>query len=367
MESELVTKELAKFDIVEAGLATLETRYLALKVVGVDDKDGAAIVHKARIDVKGRRIAVVKDGEEMRKDAIAWQKKVIGRVNEIVSRCERMEAHLQAEEDVVENEKARKKAEAEAKEAARFQSRIDRVCAFGATYDRQNYTAYGMVFPEALVKVCTDEQFESFMLALKEKKDVEDARIALEEAERKAESERLAKVAADQEAERKRLDIIAKQQKEDQERLAKEQAAAAAKLKADQDALEAEKKRIADAEKARIKAIEDEKNRVEAEKKRAEEVEIAKKEAAAKAIKDAEEKAKREADAKAEKEEKARIAAERKAARAPDKVKILLLADSLDAIMTPDVKTEEVKAFALAIMMSLAKLIKEIRDKAEVL
>ena len=125
MESELVTKELAKFDIVEAGLATLETRYLALKVVGVDDKDGAAIVHKARIDVKGRRIAVVKDGEEMRKDAIAWQKKVIGRVNEIVSRCERMEAHLQAEEDIVENEKARKKAEAEAKEAARFQSRID--------------------------------------------------------------------------------------------------------------------------------------------------------------------------------------------------------------------------------------------------
>ena len=35
MDQETIGKELQKFDVVEAGLATLEQRYMALKVTGV--------------------------------------------------------------------------------------------------------------------------------------------------------------------------------------------------------------------------------------------------------------------------------------------------------------------------------------------
>jgi hypothetical protein len=77
-----------------------------------------------------------------------------------------------------------------------------------------------------------------------------------------------------------------------------------------------------------------------------------------------EEKAKREAEEKAAKELAAKIKEEKKAARAPDKTKILLIADTLDAIQTPDVKTDEGKAVALAIMMDIQALIKSIRERA---
>jgi len=129
-----------------------------------------------------------------------------------------------------------------------------------------------------------------------------------------------------------------------------------AAIKAEQDKIDAEKKRIADEEAARIKAIADK-----------EALEKAKKEAADKAVKEAEEKRIKAEKEAADKAEKERIAAEKKAAKAPDKVKILLVADALDAIKTPDVKTEEGKAFVIAMMMSIEKLTKEIRTKAEVL
>ena len=180
------------------------------------------------------------------------------------------------------------------------------------------------------------------------------AKLEEEAAAKRAEEEHLAKVRSDQEVEAKRLEAIAREQAERE-----------AKIKEAEAAIEREKQRVIDEEIARKKKIQDEKDKAEAEKKRKEELEEAKKEAAAKALKDAEEKRIKEEKAKAEKAEKERIAAEKKAAKAPDKVKILLIADTLDKIMTPDVKTDEGKAFALAIMMSIQKLSKEIRDKTE--
>ncbi|MFH2073750.1 MAG: hypothetical protein ABIJ57_00190, partial [Pseudomonadota bacterium] len=348
---------------VEAGLVELESRYMIMKVAGVDDTEGCAMVHKARIDIKGRRVAIVKDGEEMRKDAVAWQKKVLARVNGIVSRCEGMENHLQEQEDIVENEKDRIKAEAEAKEAARIQVRIDTICAFGASFNGQMYVACGLQIPAAIVKVCTDEQFDQFIAQIQEKKDAEDASIKAEESARAAESERLAKVSADQETERQRLEEIARKQTED-----------AARIQAEQEAIEKEKKRLVGAEErqrlaevARLKAIEDEKVRVQQEKIRAAELETARKEAAEKALKDAQEKADREAAEKIEKERLAKSAAEKKAARQPDKVKILLYADAVMVIDGPDIKSPEAKGIMVEFFHSLAVAIKTLRDKTEAL
>ena len=346
MEELMIKNELVKFDVVEAGLVELESRYMIMKVAGVDDTEGCVMVHKARMDIKGRRVAIVKDGEEMRKDAVAWQKKVLARVNGIVSRCEGMEKHLQEQEDIVENEKDRIKAEADAKEAARIQVRIDTICAFGASFNGQMYVAYGLQIPAAIVKVCNDEQFAQFIAQIQEKKDAEDARVKAEKAARLTEEALILKVQVEQEAERQRLAEITRKQTEESA------------------ALEAEKKRLADAETARLKAIEDEKKRVENEKTRQAELEQARKEAAEKAKADLQELE----EEKIRKEWAAKIAAEKKAARAPDKVKLLAYADYLAAVAPPpDLKTPEGKDILIETERAVVDIIKTLRKKAEVL
>jgi hypothetical protein len=347
MEENTIKNELQKFQVTDAAIAKLNADYMVLAVKDANDSKGYEVVKAARIDVKKRRVEVEKTRVTLKADSLEYGRRVDGEAKRITALLEPIETHLIGQEKIVEDEKARLKAEAEAKEAARIQARVDRICSFGATFNGQMYTAYGLQIPNALVKVCTDEQFVQFIMQIQAAKDTEEARLKAEEDARKAEAERMAKVAAD-------LEAIQQAQEE-----------AATKMKAEQEALEAEKKRVADAEAAWLKAIEQEKLKAIQDKLRAEELEKAKKEAVAKALKDAEEKAKREAEAKAEAERLTKIAAEKKAARAPDKQKLTILADSLDTIMTPDVKTEEAKAFALTIMMELSRLIKTIRDKAE--
>ena len=337
VEENVSTTALKKFDIVEAGLAVLKSKYMVMKVEGVNDKDGAAMVHKARMDVVKRRTDTVRDGESMRADAVAFQKKVIKRVDGIVSQCKEMENHLQSEEDIVENEKKRIQAEKEAKEAARIQARVDRICDFGAIFNGQMYTAYGISIPVALVKVCNDEQFEQFIAQIQEKKDGADALRKAELERQAAEQLRLEKIAAEQEAERVRLEEIARKQAEESAKLKAEQEAAERKIREAQEAIEKEKKRIADEETARLKAILDEKKRVEDERRRTEEIEKAKAEAAEHAKKQAEEKAAWEAKEKAEREAVEKAEAEKQKSLKPDKEKILKFCAELELIKFPEV------------------------------
>lgn len=370
MNEEAIKQELQKYNVTDAAIEKLRTDYMALTVKGVDDTTGYEIVKKARIDIKKRRVEVEKTRVQLKAESLEYGRRVDGEAKRITALLAPIEDHLTTQEKIVDDEKARIKAEAEAKEAARIEARAERLFGFGASLIGGNYSAYGLVIPQSLVKACTDEQFAQFVAQVQAKKDAEDARLKAEEAARKAESERLARVAAEQEAERQRLAAEAKKQAEEaarikaeqeaaqrkadeeKERVAKEQADREAKIKADQEAaerkireereaLEAEKKRIADAEATRLKAIEDEKIRVENEKRHQAELEQARKEAAEKAEKEAKEKAEREAAEKLEAERKAKEAAEKKAARQPDKVKLLAYADAIEAIPLPCMKTAE--------------------------
>lgn len=389
MNEETIKTELQKYNVTDAAIAKLNADYMALAVKGVDDKAGYEVVKTARIDIKKRRVEVEKTRVQLKAESLEYGRRVDGEAKRITALLEPIETHLIGQEKIVEVEKERLKAEVEAKEAARIQARIDRLESMGmgliAGHYKLPYGVEGVAVPVAILKVCTDEQFAQFVVEIQAKKDAEDARIKAEEVARQAETERLAKVAAEQDAERKRFEALAKENEEKERKRLYDivEESRKALIKERLETAEREKKEAAiraEAERVRkekeewetIKAQEARdiaaaKQKVIDDAKHAAELEKAKKEAAERAKIEAEAKIRREAEEKAEKERLAKVAAEKKAARAPDKQKILLIADTLDAIQTPDVKTDDGKAVALSVMMSIAALIKIIRDKAEVL
>ena len=384
MEQREDKREIVKFDISEATIALIEgdisrmsAEYLPLKINGIDDLKGYKTVYNARQDVKKLRVTITKGGLDLRaeankyiKDELAVEKRILGMIAPI-------EAHLQEEEDNVKKEKERIKAEAEAKEAARIQARIDRLEAMGMGLSGGHYRLpfedHGVDVPLALVPTVTDEQFDQFCCKIQEKINQENERLEEIEIQRKAEADRLAKVAAEQEAERKRLEEEAKriadeqakreaEIKAEQDRIRKEQEQREAAIKAAQDAIEAEKKAIAD---AKQKAIDD--------ARRAEELEQARKEAAEKARIEAEENARQEAERKEmerlaaiEKERLAKIAAEEEARRQeelkPDKEKLLAFADHLEMMGTPSVKNKK----ALVILHKATAVIEAVAQEIRV-
>ncbi len=192
MNEEIITKELQAFNTTDAAIAQLKQNYMALVITDLADQKTFNLVHNARMDVKNKRVAVTKKGKELREDAVKFQKAVIAEEKRIVDLLVPIEVHLATEEGKVEAEKDRIKAEAEAKEAAHIQARIDRICAFGASFNGQTYLSYGLQLPVALLKVCTDEQFETFCRQIQEAKDAEEAKAKVAEKARKAEAEHLA-------------------------------------------------------------------------------------------------------------------------------------------------------------------------------
>lgn len=339
MDEETIKNELQKFNVTDAVIARLNADYMALAVKDANDDKGYEVVKRARIDIKKRRVEVEKTRVMLKAESLEYGRRVDGEAKRITALLEPIETHLIGQEKVVDDEKARIKAEADAKEAARIQVRIDTLCAFGTVFDGQMYVSYGLRIPAALVKACTNEEFAQFVAQVQEKKDTEDARLKAEADARKAEADRLAKVAADQEAERIRLAETARQQAEERNRL------------------NAEQKKIDD---ARQKVIDD--------AKRAEEIEKARTEAAEKAKLETEARIKREAEEKIEKERLAKIAAEKKAARAPDKVKLLAYAVYIAGVAPPpELKTAEAKSILMEAEIGLSNIIVTIREKAEAL
>lgn len=365
VNEDLITKELVRFNLTDAAIGKLRTDYMALVVTGVDDKAGCQRVHDARMDIVRRRTSIEKTRKDLKADSLEYGRRVDAEAKRLTALLAPIEDHLGSQEKIVLDEITRRREEAARKEAERVQARVNRLFDFGARFDGQNYSAMGLMIPAAVVKSCTDEQFEQFCGQVQAKVDEEKARAEAEEATRKAEAGRLAKIAAEQEAERKRL---AEQRAEQErvERLAREERQREEeRLRAEREAIEAEKKRLADAEAARLKAIEDEKRRVEEQKRRAEELERAKAEAAEKARREEAERIEREAKARAEREEKERLAKERKEARRPDREKLLAFADMLANIEYPKMKTSDGEAVLLMVKSDLEAAINSMKAKAE--
>ena len=348
MEANLEVIQGKVFDVIgvaDAVIAQMAEKYLPLKIDGIDDKEGYKRVHDARMVVKSTRVKVEKKGKEIREDAVKYQKAVIAEEKRIVGLMEPIEAHLSAEEKAVDDAMEAITQEASRKETERIQARIDRLeFDYGMGLFGQNYKlpfeAPGMEVPLALLKVCTDEQFEQFCVKIQEARTKENLRLFEIEKAAYDEHERLAKVAAEQEAERQRLEAVAQAQ-------ADEKAEWERIKKAEADAVEAAKQKV----------IDDEKHAVELEK--------ARQEASLKAIKDLEEKTKREAAEKAAREERERIATEKKEARRPDKQRLFDFARMLELDFAfPDMKTEEGAVIMKEFKNGLIVLVNNLKIKA---
>ena len=335
VEQNMITTALKEYNVPDAAIAKYRQDYLSLTVKGVEDKEGYDLCHAARMEVKGKRVEVEKTRKKLKEDALEYGRAVDKEAKRITALLAPIEEHLLAQEKIVDDEKARIKAEAEAKEAARIQARIDKLFAFGCSFNGMNYVLpfapSGYSVPSAILKTCADEQFETICAEFQKLVDAENARIEKEKEDKRIEEERLEKVRKEQEAEAARLNAIAEEQRQKE-----------AKIKAEQDAIEKEKQRI------------------EHEK----EIEKARKEAAEKAVKDAEEKRIKEEQAAKEKAEQERIAAEKKAALAPDKEKLKVFLESI-SFNEPHLKTVQAKECLADFMAGLQLIIKTLNDKVE--
>lgn len=256
--------DLIVYSVTDAAIEKLKEEYLPLKVSGIDDKDGYAACYKARIEVKGYRVEVEKRRKELKAESLEFGRKVDAEAKRITERLEVIENHLQAQQDIVDNEKRRIKEEEERKAQEKFNNRVASLQKYNANYSLD------------AIKSMSDSDYDSFLSSAKdsfevaEKKRVEDQeRLRVLEAER---AEQAAKLKA-QEEENRRLqaEIIAKQKAELAEKeaqLKKEREAKEAedrkRAEEERKKVEAENKRIAEESAAKLKA-EQEKKKAEAE------------------------------------------------------------------------------------------------------
>lgn len=336
--------EVVKLNVTDTEIAKMKNDYLSLTIDGIEDRAGLKKVFDSRQIVKKTRTSLVKYADDLKENAIAYQRKVNSEKNRVVGELEAIEAYLQAEEDKIDAAKEKIRLDAERAETARVQSRIDKLAAYGFGVD---YETVKMIDDESFEIVLNNAKAEHAKeLAAKAEAD----RLAKEEEARlKAEREELKKLREQQAAAQKIID-------ENNARIQKEQEEKERAIRQEQEKVEAEKRKI-EAEKA--KAI--------ADKKRAEELEKAKKEAAdaarKKAIADA---AKAQAEKEA-KEKEARLEAERQASLRPDKEKLQSFADSLAAIKMPDVKNPNAKEIVSDISLMIAKMQAHIVKKIKLL
>lgn len=349
MEKDVIGTDLVKFDVTEAEISELRSKYMVLTIKGLDDKPGIDAVHRARIDIKGRRVFIEKKGKEFRAKAILYQKVVLTEEHRLIGLLSPIEDYLSDEENRIEEEKSRIKAEDDARAAAIIQNRINRLFELGCRFDGTAYSYGTLIVPQALIKVCSDEQYETFLGAIRAAVEADAQKKDAEEKARQEEAARLIKIAKEQEAERIRINAEYKAIQDEKDRLAKEKNDAfVAKYNEEQAKLRATELKKAQEEAA-------EKARIETE---------------ARIKREAEEKVIKENLAAAEKlakEEAARLKAERKAARQPDKVKLLTFINHYfeQTIPVSELKTEEGKEVWVTIWAIIQKAETEIRTLVE--
>ncbi len=351
------TYDIIKYDVNEVELTQLAIEYSKLKVLGVNDKENYEIIRKARLDVVKHRTAIEAERKKYKEKALKYGRDVDAEAKRLTAIITPIERYLTEQEEIVANEIARIKAEAEAIEAARIQTRIDRLFALGCSFNGQNYllpfAPAGYTVPSPLAKACNDEQFEVIYGEFQKLVDTENKRVEDEKAAKIAEEERLAKIKEEQESESKRLAAIAEKQAEKER-----------KIKEAEEKIEKEKQRLIDEENERVAAAAREQQRIEDEKKRVEELEKAKKEAAERAIKDAEEKASREQAEKEEREQREKEEEARQEMLKPDKDKLMAFADSIDFLRFPDLSAESAQNIIHAAKKALAAISNKIRKDA---
>lgn len=287
--SPVIDQALANFSPQDAAIAALREKYLPLRVDDIKDEKAVAIVHAARMEIRGYRVKIEKTRKDLKADALEYGRRVDGEAKRLTAQLEEIESHLEREEGRVEAERNRVKAEAEAEKKRRLDARIHVL------------EGLGVAMAIFQIESMSDEEFsariEAAKLARTERLRREEEAKAAREAEEKRLAEERAKLEAAQKAERDRVAAeearIAEERRKVEEAKRSEEARIAEEHRKLEEARRAEEARAA----AERKKIEDERRAVEEEKRRQEHekaLEVARQEAAEKARREAAEKAERE-------------------------------------------------------------------------
>jgi len=323
--------ELIKYSINEAEIAKMSDIYMGLTVKSLDDEEGLAAVHSARMVMVKHRVGIDKLRKSSNEDAQVFIKNNNNNAKKLLSLIEPIETHLKSEEGKIEAEKARIKEEADRIAKEKIQKRVDTLFALN------------VIMPFSDVATMPDNEYSALLDKSQANFEDEQRRIAVEKAEKEAEAKRIEQIAREQATESARLSKI----NEEQEAIAKTQKAKEDALKAQEVAIEtAKRKEIERQEQIAWQTRETERLCILAEAAAAEKIE------------------------KEKKEEEERIAVENAEKRrllelAPDKDKLIVFANQLQDLTVKDLSLKSKKAQALynTTQESLAVVIAGLRTK----
>ncbi len=340
--------QLVPYDIEEATITALQTKYSDITILP-DDKAAYAMVMSGLRECRDIRLAC----DEWHKTNKAWilkagkhydaeKRRVHGLIEPIESS---LKSARQAEDDRIEAIKQEKIRKEEVR-VQNIREKIDAIRGFSNIPQTMPAARIEELMTELITVLIDDETFQEFAdEAQAAKIEASNILFQMKQAREKFEQEQAA----------------AKAEAERLEKIRKEQEVATAKIKAEQEAIEIEKRKL-----------QEEKDRIEREKReeqeridRTEFERKAKEEAKIQADKDAKEAVERKAK---EKEEKERREAEKKAkkeARRPDKEKFEIWVQSHGQIVTPVFNDQSICDLASWFESNVGTLIDEAITKAE--
>lgn len=196
-----IQREIARFNLADAGIEVLKKQYSDLTIKNVDDKEGYKVVRDAWTQVRSARTALEKKGLEIRGGYNQITKAVSKEEDRLVDLIKPLEDSLHKKWKAIDDEKERiKKEQAEAEEK-RLRDRLEKLLASGMTL-KDGYYQIGetVAVDVATLRTMTDEQYEKLHAAVVKKAEELAEAKRLQEAEDKKKRDEL-------EADRQRLQL----------------------------------------------------------------------------------------------------------------------------------------------------------------
>ena len=171
--------EVIKYSINEAEIAKMSDIYMGLTVKSIDDAEGLAAVHSARMVMVKHRVGIDKLRKSSNEEAQAFIKNNNNNAKKLLALIEPIENHLKSEEGKIEAEKARIKEEADRIAKEKIQKRVDALF------------AVNVVLPFMDIALLSDADYEDKLILATDAYRTEQQRL---EEERKAKEEEEAKL-----------------------------------------------------------------------------------------------------------------------------------------------------------------------------
>lgn len=221
--TDVISQELTKHNVTEALLKQMEENFLPLVINGIEDKDGYKVVDEARKQCKNTRIITVDICISGREEALRIQRDWISKEKEIVGRIRTVEDNLAAKQKVIDDERDAIKHAKEIEEQKRLQERSVKLVGNGCAFDGEHYTVEDIKISTIQVKTLDEFTFGQLLAPI-------EAIFKRNQTAKEAQNLERKRLAEEQLAKEDEL------RKRENELKAREDAIAAAELKAKQDA-----------------------------------------------------------------------------------------------------------------------------------